>query len=90
LPRGVNDVVLHDVRVADARATLRFKRTHDDGRCHVDVVERHGTMHIVHAPPPTPAHPPSTLERIENAIVAHAPGRRARMLRLALGLEVTA
>src|SRR6185436_9212304 len=29
LPHGVNDLVLHDVVVAGARATLRFERTHD-------------------------------------------------------------
>jgi glycogen debranching enzyme len=51
LPAWLPDLVLHDVRVGDARATLRFWRT-PDGNSHVDVVQREGTLRVIRQPPP--------------------------------------
>jgi glycogen debranching enzyme len=51
LPAWLTDVVLRDVRLADARATIRFSRD-DHGRSHAEVLERHGTLHVIQQPPP--------------------------------------
>jgi glycogen debranching enzyme len=51
LPAWLPDLVLHDVRVGDARATLRFWRT-TDGTSHFDVVQSDGTLRVIRQPPP--------------------------------------
>jgi hypothetical protein len=46
LPRWMPDVILHDLRVGDARVTLRCWRTRD-ASSHFEVLSRHGTLHVV-------------------------------------------
>jgi hypothetical protein len=45
------DVILHDLRVGDARVTLRFWRNRD-ASSHFEVLSRQGTLHVVRQPPP--------------------------------------
>jgi glycogen debranching enzyme len=51
LPTWLPAVVIHDLRVGGATASLRFWR---DGRgeSHVDVLHRRGTLHVLKQPPP--------------------------------------
>ena len=51
LPAWLPELVLHDLRLGGARATLRFKRQ-ESGACHAEVVRKRGTFHLVHQPPP--------------------------------------
>ena len=51
LPEWLPELVMHDLRVGDARVTLRFWRA-SDGKSHFDVVRKHGTLRIVRQPPP--------------------------------------
>jgi glycogen debranching enzyme len=50
LPPWIPDLVLHDLRVGQATATLRFWR--DGDRSDWEVVSKTGTLHIVRQPPP--------------------------------------
>ena len=51
LPSWLPDVELRDLKVGDARVTLRFARD-DRGRTHWDVVHKTGTLTVVRQPPP--------------------------------------
>ncbi len=51
LPTWMPEVVLRNLRVGGARVSLRFWRTADD-RSRWDVLDQHGTLHIVRQPPP--------------------------------------
>jgi glycogen debranching enzyme len=51
LPSWLPEVVIHDLRLADGRATLRFWRD-DTEASHVEVLHRDGTFHVVKQPPP--------------------------------------
>ena len=51
LPEWLPDVVVHDLRVADARLTLRCWRTRA-GKSRFDVLTKVGTLHVVRQPPP--------------------------------------
>jgi glycogen debranching enzyme len=51
LPTWMPEVVVRNLRVGDARVTVLIRRT-DDGRSSWDVLEQHGTLHIVRQPPP--------------------------------------
>jgi glycogen debranching enzyme len=51
LPRWMPEVILHDVRLADAIATLRFWRD-ENGRSHSEVVTSRGTFRLLQQPPP--------------------------------------
>ena len=42
---------MHRLRVGDARVSLRIRRT-GKGRSRWEVLEQHGTLHIVRQPPP--------------------------------------
>ncbi len=50
LPRWLPEIVLHDLRIAGATATLRFWRD-DGGRSHGEVLHQRGTFHLLHQPP---------------------------------------
>ncbi len=50
LPTWLPEVILHDVRVAGATATLRFWRD-TAGHSHGEVVRRRGTLHVLRQPP---------------------------------------
>lgn len=51
LPVWMPEVVLEGLRLGEATATLRFWRDRD-GTCHADTVRTHGTLRLVHQPPP--------------------------------------
>lgn len=51
LPTWLPELVVHDLRLADAKATLRFWRD-DSGSSHVEVVHKRGTFRILKQPPP--------------------------------------
>lgn len=50
LPSWLPEVIVRNLKVGDATATIRFHRD-DDGRGHADVLDRRGAMHIIHQPP---------------------------------------
>jgi len=56
LPEWLPEVTVRDLRLAGAMATLRFVRDASSGRAHAEVVEKHGTLHVVHQPPPESLH----------------------------------
>jgi glycogen debranching enzyme len=51
LPEWLPEIVLRDLRVGSARASLRFWRE-KDGSSSWDVLHRQGTLHVVRQPPP--------------------------------------
>jgi glycogen debranching enzyme len=51
LPAWLPEVVLHDLRLAGAVATIRFWRD-DRGRSHAEVMRKRGTFRLVRQPPP--------------------------------------
>jgi hypothetical protein len=51
LPEWLPEVVVHDLRVGDARVTLRCWRT-PAGKSHFEVSKKAGTLHVVRQPPP--------------------------------------
>jgi hypothetical protein len=51
LPDWLPELVLRDVRLADATATIRFWRDHD-GRSHAEVVDKRGAFRLLQQPPP--------------------------------------
>ncbi len=50
LPEWMSEVVLEEVRVGGATATLRFWRT-EGGDSHGEIVHKRGTLHLVRQPP---------------------------------------
>jgi glycogen debranching enzyme len=50
LPTWLSEVVLHDLRLAGAQATLRFWRD-DSGSSHVEVLHKRGTFRVLKQPP---------------------------------------
>jgi glycogen debranching enzyme len=51
LPPWLPEVIVRDLRLGDAVATLRFWRD-DSGASHAEVVRKRGTFHLVRQPPP--------------------------------------
>ncbi|MGH7529764.1 MAG: glycogen debranching N-terminal domain-containing protein [Gemmatimonadales bacterium] len=51
LPTWLPEVVVHDLRLAGAMASLRFWRD-ARGHSHVEVLHRRGTLHVLKQPPP--------------------------------------
>jgi len=50
LPTWLPEVIVRDLKLAGATATLRFWRD-DDGACHGEVLHKRGTFHLVKQPP---------------------------------------
>ena len=50
LPSWLPEIVVRNIRVADAMATLRFTRG-DEGRARSEIVELDGTLRLLHQPP---------------------------------------
>jgi glycogen debranching enzyme len=50
LPTWLPEVILHDLRLGAATATIRFWRG-DDGDSHAEVLHQRGTFHLVRQPP---------------------------------------
>lgn len=85
LPEWLPELRLFGLRVGDARVSLRFFRDRR-GKTKHEVLSREGTLHVVATPPPNAD---GALDRWESAaafVVRHAPGRSARLARLAMGL----
>lgn len=51
LPAWLPELVLHDLRIGGATATIRFWRD-GDGDSHGEVLQKRGTLHLVKQPPP--------------------------------------
>lgn len=51
LPAWLPEVILRDLRVGHATATIRFWRD-DSGDGHAEVIQKTGTLHLVKQPPP--------------------------------------
>jgi glycogen debranching enzyme len=51
LPTWLPEVILRDLRIAGARATLRFWRDRN-GKSHGEVLDKRGTLRVVRQPPP--------------------------------------
>jgi glycogen debranching enzyme len=85
LPAGIEQLTIANLRVGRARVTLRFTRQPDGSAAH-EVVERHGALLVVEAPPPDAAGQSDLRDALTMALVAHAPGKLARAARLALGV----
>jgi glycogen debranching enzyme len=85
LPTFVSSLTLRDLRVGDSRISIRFERD-NDGQAHADVIARSGRLRVVEMPPPDDlgggGH---VLTNLKAWALAHAPGLRAREIRLALG-----
>lgn len=85
LPAFVSSLTLKDLRVGDARLSIRFERA-GDGRAHADVVARSGEIRVVEMPPPDDlGRGGGPWTELKAWVLEHAPGRTARELRLALG-----
>jgi glycogen debranching enzyme len=50
LPEWLPDVTIENVKVGDARATLRFWRD-EGGKAHGEIIEKHGSLHLLRQPP---------------------------------------
>ena len=50
LPTWLPEVILHDLRLGGAIATIRFWRD-KHGRSHGEVVRKRGSLHLVRQPP---------------------------------------
>jgi glycogen debranching enzyme len=85
LPAGIDEVTLHNLRVGDARVSLRFGRRADGSARH-EVLSRHGTLLVAEAPPPDAAAGATFGEALARLAVTNAPGRLARAARLAIGI----
>jgi glycogen debranching enzyme len=51
LPEWLPEIVLNDLQVGGAKANVRFWRG-EHGRSHAEILERHGTLHLIHQQPP--------------------------------------
>ncbi len=51
LPTWLSEVVLHNLRIGAATATIRFWRG-ENGRSHAEVLEKKGTLRLINQPPP--------------------------------------
>jgi glycogen debranching enzyme len=51
LPTWLPELILHDLRLGEAIATIRFWRG-DDGDSHAEVLHQRGTFHLLKQPPP--------------------------------------
>lgn len=84
LPAWLGEITLRDLRVGDARVSLRFRRERDGGASH-EVLERDGVLLILEPPPPDHVDAVGWSGRLEEWVIAHAPGRLAKAARIALG-----
>ncbi|HEX7051709.1 MAG TPA: glycogen debranching N-terminal domain-containing protein [Longimicrobiales bacterium] len=84
LPDWLDTVTVHRLRVGDAAISLRFRREEDGTTSH-DVLERHGTLHLLTVPPPDDVREPTWLDAFKDWALEHAPGRLAAAARIALG-----
>jgi glycogen debranching enzyme len=88
LPEWLEQVVLRRVRVGDAVVSLRFDRK-ADGSAGVTVLEKTGRLFVLTVPPPIDLSPErgNWLDHLKEWGLEHLPGRMARALRIAVGIE---
>jgi glycogen debranching enzyme len=86
LPREVRTLTVRRLRIGDATVSLRFQRR-DDGSATHEVIEQDGRLLVIEAPPPQDVTGGTMVEAVKAWAIEHAPGRQARALRIALGLE---
>jgi glycogen debranching enzyme len=88
LPAWVRSATVRNLQVGAARVSIRFERSADGTTSH-EVLEQHGTLHVLPVAPPQDVAPDR--QRWADPVIAwlleHAPGRTAAALRLALGDE---
>lgn len=86
LPLWLDAVTLRNIRVGDARVSIRFRRQ-ADGTTRHEVIEQEGTLFVVTVPPPNDvnAERSSWGEHLKAWALDHAPGATARAIRIALG-----
>ena len=91
LPEWLPVVTVHRLRVGNATVSIRFERQ-QDGTTAWDVIERDGLLFVIGSAPPQDLRPAdeSTDEMLKAWLLEHAPGRTARALRVALGIEEAA
>jgi len=87
LPPWLTTVVVRNLQVGEARVSIRFERS-ADGVTHHTVIDKAGRLHILEVPPPQETGGrQSWRDAISMWALAHAPGRTAAALRMALGDE---
>jgi glycogen debranching enzyme len=86
LPPDVRSLTIGRLRIGDATVSLRFQRR-DDGSASHEVIEQDGRLLVIEAPPPQDVAGGTMVEAVKAWAIEHAPGRQARALRIALGLE---
>jgi glycogen debranching enzyme len=86
LPSWLPWLTVRNIRVGDAVVSLRFVRQADGSAAH-EVLEQTGRLHTVTVPPPSDGGDfnGSWLDDLKAWMLRHAPGRKAREIRLALG-----
>jgi glycogen debranching enzyme len=88
LPAWLPALTLRRLRVGTATVSLRFERNADGSASH-EVLEQDGRLLVVGAPPPNQADGRTPDEWLADFAIRHAPGRLARALRIALGLQTS-
>jgi glycogen debranching enzyme len=73
LPEWLPDVTVHDLRVGEAVATLRFRRQRD-GTTEYEVLNKEGHLHIIRQPSPWSV-TAGYGERVKDAVESLLPGR---------------
>jgi len=86
LPPDVRSLTIGRLRIGEATVSLRFQRR-DDGSASHEVIEQDGRLLVIEAPPPQDVTGGTMVELVKAWAIEHAPGRQARALRIALGLE---
>jgi glycogen debranching enzyme len=84
LPPWLRVVVVRDIRVGEARVSLRFERMHD-GRTTYTVLEKTGPLHVIDVASPQQHDGLGWGDVLSQWLLEHAPGRTAAALRIALG-----
>lgn len=83
---GVDSVTIRRMRVGDAVISLRFERRDDRGASH-EILDQTRRLLVIEAPPAQDVGPAGPIDAAKSWAIEHAPGRQARALRIALGLE---
>jgi len=86
LPRWVKTVIVRNIRVGDARASLRFERTEAGATTHT-VFEKTGPLHVLRVASPQQHDGLGWRGLVSCWLLEHAPGRTAAVLRIALGAD---
>jgi hypothetical protein len=86
LPSWIDVLEIERMRVGEATISLRFERG-GDGTTGYRITDQEGSLRVLDAPPPQVAGDASAVERLESILLDHFPGRRGRIIRIALGIE---